>query len=251
MEVYNLNKILEVYNNKNIPNIIKYDEFKYCLERHININKPDFIALLCLAFEDPIIFSKNYNLTFKEGNNKTVHEIVRCACPNQITNILDADKRCMEFVKNNRSTTKMAVFQLKFTVSLIENQPRTLLRNISFITRNHLDISHTLLLTSITDITDLVGVQNKASADIRYICDKDPVLNKKLDNLKKELNHILSRQKTITIREQEVLHLIAAGKTSKEIAEELNITINTVNTHRQNLIKKFNVKNTASLIKFV
>nr|WP_262896849.1 helix-turn-helix transcriptional regulator [Fulvivirga sediminis] len=44
-------------------------------------------------------------------------------------------------------------------------------------------------------------------------------------------------------REKEVLRLIAQGKMSKEIAELLNISLNTVNRHRQNILQKLRVKN--------
>lgn len=68
----------------------------------------------------------------------------------------------------------------------------------------------------------------------------------------------LSRQKTpeknlydlrFTRREKEVLELVAKGKTTKEIAEELFISIKTVETHRSNLLSKFEVKNMISLLK--
>jgi DNA-binding NarL/FixJ family response regulator len=53
----------------------------------------------------------------------------------------------------------------------------------------------------------------------------------------------------ITRREKEVLGLIADGLTNSEIAEKLFISITTVDTHRKSLLTKFNVKNTASLIR--
>lgn len=52
----------------------------------------------------------------------------------------------------------------------------------------------------------------------------------------------------ITRREKEVLMLIAKGLTNKEIADKLFISTTTVDTHRKNLLAKFQVKNTASLI---
>jgi DNA-binding NarL/FixJ family response regulator len=53
----------------------------------------------------------------------------------------------------------------------------------------------------------------------------------------------------ITRREKEVLKLIAAGMTNKEMAAILFISITTVDTHRNSLLSKFNVKNTANLIR--
>ncbi|PSL32830.1 LuxR family two component transcriptional regulator [Dyadobacter jiangsuensis] len=53
----------------------------------------------------------------------------------------------------------------------------------------------------------------------------------------------------LTRREKEVLVLIAEGLTNPQIAEQLFISVTTVNSHRQNLLIKFEVSNTASLIK--
>jgi DNA-binding NarL/FixJ family response regulator len=53
----------------------------------------------------------------------------------------------------------------------------------------------------------------------------------------------------ITRREQEVLKLIADGMTNSEIAQKLFISTTTVDTHRKNLLEKFDAKNTAILIR--
>ena len=53
----------------------------------------------------------------------------------------------------------------------------------------------------------------------------------------------------ITRREKEVLLLIAEGMTNNEIAEKLFISSTTVDTHRKNLLAKFDSHNTASLIR--
>lgn len=54
----------------------------------------------------------------------------------------------------------------------------------------------------------------------------------------------------LTRREQEILEFIANGLTSAQIAEHMNISVRTVETHRYNLITKLGVKNTADLIRF-
>ena len=53
----------------------------------------------------------------------------------------------------------------------------------------------------------------------------------------------------LTRREKEVLELIADGHTNNEIASKLFISVTTVDTHRKNLLAKFEAKNIASLIK--
>lgn len=54
----------------------------------------------------------------------------------------------------------------------------------------------------------------------------------------------------ITRREKEVLRLIADGLTNAEIAKKLFISVSTVDSHRKSLLFKFNMKNTASLVRF-
>jgi len=54
----------------------------------------------------------------------------------------------------------------------------------------------------------------------------------------------------LTVREREVLTLIAEGKTRREIADILYISVHTVGHHRANIMKKINVKKTAELVKY-
>ncbi|WP_247679952.1 MULTISPECIES: response regulator [Chitinophaga] len=53
----------------------------------------------------------------------------------------------------------------------------------------------------------------------------------------------------LTKREKQVLSMIAAGRTSASIAEELCVSQFTVETHRRNLMQKFEAGNTAALIR--
>jgi DNA-binding CsgD family transcriptional regulator len=57
-------------------------------------------------------------------------------------------------------------------------------------------------------------------------------------------------QPKLSGREQEILSLIASGLVSKQIADKLFISINTVNTHRQRIIEKLEVSNTFEAIQY-
>ncbi len=54
----------------------------------------------------------------------------------------------------------------------------------------------------------------------------------------------------LSSRQREVLQLLVEGKSVKEIAGELHISINTVNTHRQDIMKSLKVNNLAELVKY-
>jgi len=68
-----------------------------------------------------------------------------------------------------------------------------------------------------------------------------------------EASHTLQKNEekkiVLTRREKEVLGMIAEGLTNHEVAAKLFISTATVDTHRKNLLAKFDARNIASLIK--
>jgi two-component system invasion response regulator UvrY len=82
----------------------------------------------------------------------------------------------------------------------------------------------------------------------RYICD--------------EIKNILSEQvingedqqgglNALSQREIEIINFIKKGFSSKEIAENLDISVKTVEVHRYNILKKLNLKNSAALVNYI
>jgi DNA-binding NarL/FixJ family response regulator len=93
-------------------------------------------------------------------------------------------------------------------------------------------------------ITAIVEV-NKGK---KYVCDevKNILAQQELedDNDGPDMN-VLSR------REIEIVQLIKEGLSSKEVALRLDISLKTVEVHRYNILKKLNLRNTASLVNFI
>jgi DNA-binding NarL/FixJ family response regulator len=83
------------------------------------------------------------------------------------------------------------------------------------------------------------------AAAIRRVLEGDIVLDaqlKRAENLKGE------RTAGLTARELEVLQLIAMGKSNKEIASELDVSVNTVAVHRANIMNALGLHKTAELV---
>jgi two-component system, NarL family, invasion response regulator UvrY len=59
-----------------------------------------------------------------------------------------------------------------------------------------------------------------------------------------------ARHDNLSPREFEILRLIAAGKSSKEIATDLSISIQTVSTHRARVLEKLRLHTTAEMIRY-
>ena len=80
----------------------------------------------------------------------------------------------------------------------------------------------------------------------------DPSISRRLDRLKQQALGPKGKQKIpiLTSREMEVLQLISEGKANKETASELGISIKTIEKHRQALMEKLNIHDTASLTRY-
>jgi two-component system, NarL family, nitrate/nitrite response regulator NarL len=68
-------------------------------------------------------------------------------------------------------------------------------------------------------------------------------------NLSADEKEEIGKVPVISSREKEVLVLIADGLTNPQIAAKLFLSMHTVDSHRKNLLTKFGINNTASLIK--
>jgi len=98
--------------------------------------------------------------------------------------------------------------------------------------------------------TELFIAVEKIRQGGRYI---SPILSGELTHKLINIRHerqTTSSYESLTLREKEVLKLIAEGKSHKDIADLLFISIRTVDHHRANIMKKLNIKDTANLTKY-
>ena len=68
-------------------------------------------------------------------------------------------------------------------------------------------------------------------------------------NIENNVNHINPNNVLLTSREKEIVTFLKSGKQNKEIAELLFLSEFTIKTHRQNIMRKLDVRNVAELIK--
>ena len=58
------------------------------------------------------------------------------------------------------------------------------------------------------------------------------------------------RHHVLSVREFQVMNMIAAGKKLKDIAEELSLSLSAISTHRTRILRKMNMKNNAEIIRY-
>jgi DNA-binding NarL/FixJ family response regulator len=105
---------------------------------------------------------------------------------------------------------------------------------------------YVLKSSSITQIVE--GIRTVVSGE-RYFCKEIRSLVAQIDaEPEKEIPE--PHADSLTIREKEVLQLIAGGLKTKKIADKLNISIKTVDVHRAKMKAKLNLQSVAELTKF-
>ena len=90
---------------------------------------------------------------------------------------------------------------------------------------------------------ELINALRKASNGAKYI--SDTLLEEIADTL--DFTTERPAQEILSDREFQVLCLIASGKTSREIAEELSLSVKTVSTYRSRILEKMRMKNNSEL----
>jgi len=168
--------------------------------------------------------------------SENAFEVLKAKRPDVV--IMDINIQPMSGIDATKMVKKLTPGTKVIGVSM-HNQPsfaKRMLKNgaMGYITKNSSKIEMFEALISVT--------QGKI-----YIC--------------KEIQENLSKQifedddtpdiSKLSEREVEVLRHIKDGLSSKEIANQLFLSARTVEVHRSNILKKLNLKNTASLLKFI
>jgi DNA-binding NarL/FixJ family response regulator len=95
---------------------------------------------------------------------------------------------------------------------------------------------------------EMLEAINEVSNGNSYVCQE---LKKSLSELTVKDGPNNQGINSLSGRELQVLGLLSAGGSSKEIAAELGIAVKTIEVHRHNILSKLNLKNTISLINFI
>lgn len=97
---------------------------------------------------------------------------------------------------------------------------------------------------------------DELSRAIETVIDDQTYLSPKVAGtvVKDYMEHLSTEDKSaftsLTDREREVLQLIAEGKSTKQMASVLFVSVKTVETHRQNIMNKLNLYNIPDLVKY-
>ena len=134
--------------------------------------------------------------------------------------------------------------KIKILVLSMFNNERFILKTIKAGAKGHLsrDTNRSEILEAIYTLRNGYEFYAKTITNV--------LLNSYLSDEQIDVNEKESRQKSLSDREMEVFKLFAEGFSNREIAEQLFISVRTVETHKNNIMKKVNIKTTVDLVKF-
>jgi two-component system response regulator NreC len=92
--------------------------------------------------------------------------------------------------------------------------------------------------------------ESEMKSALKSVIDGNKYISSDVTNTLLTNNDQIDQDVDLSQREIEILQLVAEGYTNKEIGEKLFISHRTVDTHRTNMMRKLDVKNIASLIRY-
>jgi DNA-binding NarL/FixJ family response regulator len=87
---------------------------------------------------------------------------------------------------------------------------------------------------------------------IQSLADQKPYFTSKVSTLvlKGYLNPATRESPVLTPREREIVQMVAEGKSTKEVAEKLRISVKTADTHRTNIMRKLKLHSVSELVRY-
>lgn len=160
---------------------------------------------------------------------------------------LNADLMEENSIIISNQTSEFINNQPKIANLILKKQIKTILLanslQIEQLLHKDLDAIDALIYTncSLNDLNEALG---RIQAGIKYRCSKFNDVAQPLSKFEQLMN-----ENKISFREFEIIKLVVKGLKSKEIADTLNISYNTVTTHRKNINRKLNLNSPHDLVR--
>ncbi|MBD3289150.1 response regulator [candidate division KSB1 bacterium] len=96
---------------------------------------------------------------------------------------------------------------------------------------------------------DLMNAIDTISVDKRYLCPSitEGLIDEYVHHDAEDTDSIFA---SLSDRERQVLQLVVEGKSTKQIAADISVSVKTVETHRKNIMNKLHIDNVPELVKY-
>ncbi|PCI35664.1 MAG: hypothetical protein COB60_01730 [Flavobacteriaceae bacterium] len=237
----------EVLFRKTTLNLEKRDEIISWVNAYVETVSPDIMILLDVSNDIQCIYEKCYNTLDKCMSTCNSENLMENVVEQQRENIKMVNEELRKFSISNTIPLRSCSFNLRLNVLYPHKKPITFLRSIVAVSNNE-EGKPSLVLVTLQDITNMTNAIQGVYFEIKH-ARQQAVDCYSLKCLESVINAKIKSGVTLTKREDQVLQLLINGHTSLGISKELFIAKTTVDKHRQNLMRKYNVTNVTQLIR--
>ena len=133
---------------------------------------------------------------------------------------------------------------------IMKSNPRTKVVLLTMHTEDHLILES--LRAGVTGYVLKTKAASELVQALRAVCQGEMFLTQSISRtiVQAFLRNTPVPGNPISDRERQVLQLVAEGKTTKEVASLLGISVKTAESHRSNLMEKLNIHDTAGLVRY-
>lgn len=133
---------------------------------------------------------------------------------------------------------------------IMKSNPRTKVVLLTMHTEDHLVLES--LRAGVTGYVLKTRAASELVQALRAVCRGEMFLTQSISRtiVQAFLQNTPAPNNPLSDRERQVLQLVAEGKTTKEVASLLGISVKTAESHRSNLMDKLNIHDTAGLVRY-
>ncbi|MEO5906164.1 MAG: LuxR C-terminal-related transcriptional regulator [Saprospiraceae bacterium] len=210
--------------------------------RIIHLLRPDYFMIYKFS-KATTLFERNISLDLGNGE-VTAEKIMHSLVAPDLLNIKAVDKAMYHMTTERKLQPFDYVFRVCGNVECPNTSLKRIMRTSFIIHSNHTGTPE-LIFYCFHDVSSMVSSIRPNNYDVTF----DPLQAHLGVELGSRLKSIRPDASTITGREKEIVRCLHNGMSSKEIAGHLFISKSTVDTHRQNMLRKWELPNTAALLK--
>lgn len=205
--------------------------------------RPDYYLIFRYTDTCKILYQENISLDLGDGE-VTLDRIYTSMVPADLKHIHTMDQVMIQLIRERRLQPWDYIYKICGNVVSANSKLKRLMRSSMLIHCDHHGKA-SLGFMCFHDVSGMVSSIRPNSYEIAC----EPELAFLTDEIEERLRKIKGPKIGLTRREKEIVQCIHKGMSSKAIASDLFISPATVNTHRQNMLRKWEVPNTAALLR--
>lgn len=208
----------------------------------IKFLRPDYYLIFRFGDTCKILYQENVNLDLG-GLDVNLENVYKCIVRQDLEHIVSTDKVMIQLIQERMLQPWDYIYKICGNVNSPNPGLKRLMRSSILIHRDPHGKEH-LGFMCFHDVSAMVSSIKPNGYEIAC----EPELDFLSDEIGSRLRKMKGPRMELTRREKEIIECLRKGLSSKEIAGALFISVATVNTHRQNMLRKWEVTNTAALL---